>query len=112
MKEYLYLEHDGKLLLVDNDGNGPEKPIMGRIHEGESGDIVEGEDEVIVQENIFTSEGINWLSFTYKCNLDISIEEITPKEDEIEEAKWFTKSDALRNAVSIFDRDAILKIKE
>jgi len=36
MKEYLYLEHDGKLLLVDNDGNGPEKPIMGRIHEGES----------------------------------------------------------------------------
>ena len=36
MKEYLYLEHDGKLLLVDNDGNGPEKPVMGRIHEGES----------------------------------------------------------------------------
>ena len=28
MKEYLYLEHDGKLLLVDNDGNGPKKPIM------------------------------------------------------------------------------------
>jgi ADP-ribose pyrophosphatase YjhB (NUDIX family) len=80
--------------------------------QGESGDIVEGEDGVIIQENIFTSEGINWLSFTYKCNLDISIEEITPKEDEIEEAKWFTKSDALRNAVSIFDRDAILKIKE
>ena len=36
MKEYLYLEHDGKLLLVDNDGNGPEKPVMGWIHEGES----------------------------------------------------------------------------
>ena len=36
MKEYLYLEHDGKLLLVDNDGNGPKKPIMGRIHDGES----------------------------------------------------------------------------
>jgi len=32
MKEYLYLEHDGKLLLVDNDGNGPEKPVMGRIN--------------------------------------------------------------------------------
>lgn len=80
--------------------------------QGESGDIVEGEDEVIVQENIFTSEGINWLSFTYKCNLDISIEEITPKEDEIEEAKWFSKNDALRNAVSIFDRDAILRIKQ
>ena len=36
MKEYLYLEHDGKLLLVDNDGNGPKKPIMGRIHDGGS----------------------------------------------------------------------------
>ena len=34
MKEYLYLEHDGKLLLVDNDGNGPEKPVMGRVNEG------------------------------------------------------------------------------
>ena len=36
MKEYLYLEHDGKLLLVDNDGNGPKKPVMGRIHGGKS----------------------------------------------------------------------------
>jgi len=36
MKEYLYLEHDGKLLLVDNDGNGPEKPVMGRVNEGGS----------------------------------------------------------------------------
>ena len=36
MKEYLYPEQDGKLLLVDNDGNGPEKPVMGRINEGES----------------------------------------------------------------------------
>ena len=36
MKEYLYLEHDGKLLLVDNEGKGPEIPIMGRIHGGDS----------------------------------------------------------------------------
>ena len=79
---------------------------------GESGDIIEGEDGVIIQENIFTSEGINWLSVTYKCKLDIPIEKIIPKEDEIEEAKWFSKNDALRNAVSIFDRDAILRIKQ
>ena len=32
MKEYLYLEHDGKLLLVDNEGNGPRKPQMGRVN--------------------------------------------------------------------------------
>jgi len=37
MKEYLYLEHDGKLLLVDNEGNGPRKPQMGRVNwEGDS----------------------------------------------------------------------------
>ena len=48
--------------------------------DGESGDIIEGEDGVIIQENIFTSEGINWLSFTYKCKLDIPIEKIIPKE--------------------------------
>ena len=27
----LYLEHDGKVLLVDSDGNGPQKPVMKRI---------------------------------------------------------------------------------
>ena len=32
--EYIHLEHDGKLLLVDNLGNGPIKPIMGRLEKG------------------------------------------------------------------------------
>ena len=79
---------------------------------GESGDVIQGDDGVVIQENIFTSEGINWLSFTYRCSLDIQIEEIIPKDDEIEEAKWFSIEDALRNAVSIFDRDAILRIEK
>lgn len=251
MKEYLYLEHDGKLLLVDNDGNGPKKPIMGRIHDGgslirlptleevknmkiewkkkrenliyfenneyrviigvpkidwpenwawkdsvisdnavdpvvresvyrtihrvvskvvieneqgmilmakasrgfftgcwtlpggfvdygehprnaaireakeelgieidisdhlgESGQKRNGEDGVFIQENIFTSEGINWLSFTYIIKKDIIIENITPKKGEIEEAKWFTKENALRNSVSLFDKEAILSLEK
>ncbi len=29
----LYLEHDGKVLLVDSDGNGPQKPVMKRIRD-------------------------------------------------------------------------------
>ena len=29
---YLHLEHDGKLLLVDSDGKGPQIPTKGRIH--------------------------------------------------------------------------------
>ena len=251
MKEYLYLEHDGKLLLVDNEGNGPKKTVMGRIHGGkslirlptleevknmriewekkrenliyfenneyrviigipkidwpenwawkdsvisdnavdpvvresvyrtihrvvskvvieneqgmilmakasrgfftgcwtlpggfvdygehprnaaireakeelgieidisdnlgESGEKRNGEDGVFIQENIFTYEGINWLSFTYIIKADIRIESITPKKGEIEEAKWFTKENALRNSVSLFDREAILSLEK
>ena len=26
----LYLEHDGKVLLVDSEGNGPQKPVQNR----------------------------------------------------------------------------------
>lgn len=29
----VYLEHDGKVLLVDDDGNGPLRPVNGRISE-------------------------------------------------------------------------------
>ena len=28
--EYLHLEHDGKILLVDKFGNGPQIPVRGR----------------------------------------------------------------------------------
>ena len=28
--KYVYLEHDGKILLVDQNGNGPMFPEMGR----------------------------------------------------------------------------------
>ena len=35
---FVHLEHDGKLLLVDSDGNGPQIPIKGRINtKGELG---------------------------------------------------------------------------
>ena len=35
--------------------------------------------------------------------------EIVPKDDEIEEAKWFGKQEALSVAVSLFDIEAIKK---
>ena len=31
LETYLHLEHDGKLLLVDSEGNGPQVPIKGRL---------------------------------------------------------------------------------
>ena len=47
-QRHLHLEHDGKLLLVDANGNGPKIPIPGRIDTGESGWIIRlpTEDEV------------------------------------------------------------------
>ena len=65
--------------------------------------------ESIIRQEIFTPDGICWLSFTYKCEADISAEEIVPKDDEIEEAKWFDKQEALSVAVSLFDIEAIKK---
>ena len=52
-------------------------------------------------------EGINWVSFTYKCENDLQGQKISPKDDEIEEARWFPKEEAIRVAVSEFDIDAI-----
>ena len=76
----------------------------------ELGTFVDGDEDNIVQTAIFNEEGINWVSFTYKCNSDLDHQEIIPKDDEIEEARWFTVKDALSVAVSMFDIDAIRKL--
>ena len=76
---------------------------------GESSRGSEGEGAQIVRQEIFTPDGICWLSFTYRCEADIAAEDIVPKDDEIEEARWFTKEEALQVAVSLFDIEAIQK---
>jgi ADP-ribose pyrophosphatase YjhB (NUDIX family) len=76
---------------------------------GESSGGSEGEGTPIVRQEIFTPDGICWLSFTYRCEADIAAEDIVPKDDEIEEARWFTKEEALQVAVSLFDIEAIQK---
>ena len=78
---------------------------------GESGEPVAGDDGALIQEAIFQQDGINWISFTYRCQADIPAEEIVPKDDEIEEARWFTRKEALSNAVSLFDIEAIHRVE-
>lgn len=78
---------------------------------GETGESFGDDDGAYIREEIFTDDGINWISFTYKCHADIEYEEITPKQDEIEEAMWFNISDAIDNAVSIFDIEALIRLK-
>ncbi len=67
-------------------------------------------DGSIVQTAIFSEEGINWVSFTYLCESDLDQQEIIPKDDEIEEARWFSISDAMSKAVSFFDIEAIKRL--
>ena len=78
---------------------------------GETGQSFGDDDGAYIREEIFTEDGINWISFTYKCYADFKREEIIPKEDEIEEAMWFSISEALDNAVSIFDIEALQKLE-
>jgi ADP-ribose pyrophosphatase YjhB (NUDIX family) len=78
---------------------------------GESGEPVAGDDGALIQEAIFQQDGINWISFTYRCQADIPAEDIVPKDDEIEEARWFSPEEALSNAVSLFDIEAIHRVE-
>ena len=87
-----------------------EHPVEGAVREvkEELGVSVEIDEKDIVQiaERIFTSEGIQFLSFTYKCYIDGDVQ-FNPKADEIEEARWFPMQQALANAASLFDVDAL-----
>ena len=76
-------------------------------HNGECGDSTSEKENSIVREAIFNDEGIDWISFTYKASYDGAEDEIVPKDDEIEEARWFEPEDAISRAISVFDRDAI-----
>ena len=77
---------------------------------GEVGEAFGSDDGALIREEIFNEDGINWVSFTYRCSGEFGKDEIVPKDDEIEEARWFSKTDALRVAVSIFDIEAISTI--
>ncbi len=61
---------------------------------------------LVISERIFTSEGIQFLSLTYKCDVPDDVE-FNPKEDEIEDARFFDIEDALSRAASLFDVEAL-----
>tara|TARA_B110000014_G_C19980325_1_gene507611 strand:+ start:188 stop:898 length:711 start_codon:yes stop_codon:yes gene_type:complete len=66
-----------------------------------------GENDLLeISERIFTSEGIQFLSFTYKCEINTELD-FKPKADEIEEARWFSVEEALSRAASLFDVEAL-----
>ena len=78
---------------------------------GESGEAHPGDDFCHIQERIFSGEGIQYVSFTYLVDLN-NRPQIKPKPDEIEEGKWFSLSDAINRAASIFDREALEALRD
>ena len=64
-------------------------------------------EEPVVTQNIFSDEGISFVSFTYRAvwNGDPSTLEV--QTEEIAEVKWFDISEAQDRAVSHFDREAL-----
>ena len=79
-------------------------------HNGETGPRTEEVCEYVLREAIFNDEGIDWISLTYKSNFVDRGQEITPKDDEIEEARWFEVGEAVNRCISVFDRDAIVTL--
>jgi len=65
------------------------------------------EEKPIITQKIFTSEGISFVSFTYRANWSGDDKLIKPKKNEIADFGWFSPQDALDNAISGFDIAAL-----
>ena len=91
-----------------------EHPLEGAMREvlEELGISVQiaSDDLIQIAERIFTSEGIQFLSFTYRCEIRDQ-PTFTPKKDEIEEVRWFTIDEALARAASLFDVEALRSLQ-
>ena len=95
-----YMDHD-------------EHPTTGCVRETleELGiEIVLDETPPTITQQIFNDEGISFVSFTYQSTWNGDIEDMNLLTEEISEAAWFSKNDALANAVSYFDLEAIKSI--
>ncbi len=95
-----YMDHD-------------EHPTTGCVRETleELGiEIMLDENPPTITQQIFNDEGISFVSFTYQSIWNGEIKDMNLLTEEISEAAWFNKKDALANAVSYFDLEAIRSI--
>jgi ADP-ribose pyrophosphatase YjhB (NUDIX family) len=61
----------------------------------------------VITQKIFNDEGISFVSFTYQATWNGDISQLVLQTEEIEEALWFNPKEALENAVSFFDSQAL-----
>ena len=69
--------------------------------------ILLNDDAPVITQKIFNDEGVSFVSFTYQSTWNGTLEDMKLLEEEISDAAWFSKNDALANAVSYFDSEAI-----
>ena len=87
-----------------------EHPTVGCVREAkeELGLEIELLDvEPIVTQNIFTDEGISFVSFTYRALWNGNPSHLKILDEEISEVRWFGFDEAVATAVSHFDREAL-----
>ena len=69
--------------------------------------IVLDNHEPVITQRVFNDEGISFISLTYRSTWNGSLDELTLQTEEIAEAKWFSPDDAVEQAVSHFDQEAL-----
>ena len=63
-----------------------------------------------ISQNIFSEDGLSFVSFTYSLTVDADDIEVNLKSDEIEDAEWFSREEAMKLTPSWFDKTAISKL--
>jgi 8-oxo-dGTP diphosphatase len=92
-----YMDHD-------------EHPAEGCVRETKEElglDITLLDVEPVVTQNIFSDEGISFVSFTYQSHWNGDPAGLDVQTEEIAEVKWFDLEEARRIAISHFDREAL-----
>ena len=74
-------------------------------------ELVINDSKPIITQQIFSSEGISFVSFTYQSNWEGKLEDLVLQEDEISAVKWFDIDFAVSIVPSYFDSKALKALK-
>ena len=94
---------------MDHDEN-PEEGCVRETLEEMGISISLNEKCPIIRQRIFNDEGISFVSFTYQADWNGDNSQITLKDGEISEFAWFSPEEAVLQAVSGFDVEALKRL--
>ena len=94
---------------MDHDEN-PEEGCVRETLEEMGISISLNEKCPVIRQRIFNDEGISFVSFTYQADWNGDNSQITLKDGEISEFAWFSPEEAVLQAVSGFDVEALKRL--